>query len=268
MGLATKLRDIVDRSFTVSQLTYAAALSAHNAMLGLDGDLAFRPEVRPKFFTGNPDALLPGGYLLALSLNHKYAPGPGISGELDALNAGPAEHYVSCVNYFKRYRPYRFYTNFAPVLRGMGLKAPELGKHVFFMDALPFFSARSRPLTPADLRRMGGGLVELNREAIRAVVTEAPPAALFVNGRTAYSALEAWSDGPVKWRSHVLAGRTSVGPCTVEVAQVSLFGVTARAVRSNFLRSVYGPNSNEQCLELGELLGATGPLATRDGASA
>jgi|SRR5712671_973436 len=259
MCLSAKLRDIITRAFEVSQEAYAAELTEHNAVLGLSGDFAFRSEVRPKFFTGNPDSLKPSSYLLVLSLNHKYKPGPGTNEELAALNVGPADHFMSCVNYFETDEPYVFYKRFKPVLEGMGFRPARLGMRVFFMDALPFFSSESRSLTPADLRKVGGPFAELNREAVRAVVTEVQPAALFINGKTAFSALETWGGGSVAWRDRVLANTTQVGTCKVEVSQVSLFGMSVRAVRSNFLRSVHGPNSNAQCQELGELLIAREP---------
>ena len=138
-------------------------------------------------------------------------------------------------------------------LKGMGYRLGRLGMDVFFMDALPFFSAQSRAVGVDELRGLGGKLVHLNSEAVRAVVTAVPPAAVHLNGSTAFSAAAAWGE-PVEWSRQELRNRTAAGSCQVGTARLKLFGVPLWAVRSNFLRTKKGPNSNEQLLELGTLL--------------
>lgn len=249
--LAVQLRELVETAFRVTAEEYAAEVSRHNASLGLAGDFSFVTDVRPKFWTGDPVSIRPGAYVLVISLNHKFTRAPTVDAEVSDLNESSEAHYRACAEHFTRHRVYSFYRNFAPVLNEMGL---GLASHAFFMDALPFFSRRSRRLSAPEIRGCEGRLVELNREAVRCVVTSAPPALVYVNGTTAQSALESWGAADVDWRAHYLASATSAGQCRVDLARLHLFGVPIRAVRSNFLRSVYGPNSRDQLRELGALM--------------
>jgi len=117
MSLADSLREIVKRAFQYSHAEYEAELATVNRRLGLSGELAFRSEVRPKFFTGDPEALVPGRYLLVLSLNHKYSRKPDVEQEYERLNQSATEHFESCAHYFET-GSFSFFTNFVPVLKG------------------------------------------------------------------------------------------------------------------------------------------------------
>lgn len=263
MALRDLLHAIVNKSFEVSADAYAEELSDHERELGLHGDQSFSRKIRPKFFTGEPEALEPGSYILALSLNHKATTDSRAIAEVEALNSGPEQHFASCSNYFRGASIYPFYRNFEPVLRGMGVDAARLGADVFFMDALPFFSRRSRSHGADELRRLRGRFIDLNREAVKSVLTSVPPSAILINGKTAFAITSLWSDGAIDWKRHFLENETRAGACWVDLADAELFGVRVKLVRTNFLRSIYGPNSVEQRHELGQIIAHHHTVAAR-----
>lgn len=270
MNLAGQLLSVVSEAFAVSEQAYDLELSQHEHALGLAGEYRFTRTIPPKFFTGDPEALRDGRYLLVLSLNHKFVRPPWpplVASEIAALRGSPEQRFAVCSGYLHQRTIYSFFANFKPVVDGMGFDPNNLFDHVFFLDVLPFFSVRSAAHSERELSRLSGTLFELNRAAIEAVVTSVRPAAIHLNGRTAFSALGLWGQGSPSWSRRYLDHPTRAGACWLEHATVELCGQKLPAFRSNFLRTVYGPNSTEQRFELGQCI-ANPSLATARGPAA
>src|SRR5262249_53491261 len=128
-------------------------------------------------------------------------------------------------------------------------------RFMFFMEGVPFFSKKSAPFRQP-LRSLR--LLTLNREALRLVLSRCPPRTILLNGKETHKLLDsndAFGEvGP--WCSQQLTGTTG-NRLTCEIGRTVLRTAASGSipvVRCNFIRTMHGPNSREQCFELGQLL--------------
>lgn len=240
-----------------------------NEQLGYTGtNKAFVADVPPKFLTGNPAEVgaSPRGYLLIVSLNHRYVPDASgaVAADYSALRRNVTDHVASCLYYFHQpsNQIYSFFTKFEHVLAGFNAGIEQdfniytaLRKQTLFIDHLPYFSVKSGDFPGALQQRAAVD----NRRFIENLIRAMPPKAILLNGKAASRALDRNSGVPFggvhRYSIEQSKAQSQVGSFRYRLGVLEVpGGLSIRVVGCNFVASIYGPNTSEQKRELGTIL--------------
>lgn len=201
----TELRGHFDAAFAVN---WPALLAELNTRFGLsaDDELSTHVPESPLWFIGDVEAIRPGAWVLAISLNpHTPAPGKYEGGHTP-------EFYWNLWRTHNRdffWYP-RFYAPLARVAAAaLGEELPRDQEPDFattrmvFTDLCPYASRQFalRPDQAADLVANDRGFKTM-AEINRLLIEQAQPAVVLVNGKDSMRAMEAVYRGKLSWREH------------------------------------------------------------------
>jgi hypothetical protein len=219
--------------------------------------------LRPVFATGNPEDVEPGRYLLFVGLNPKLDPQNRTHPlHQRRLNGGASTNEEVTMGYFSRYPlPHPYFRHRAKVVSAFlahehlpaGHEIATLLKtNALFIESVPYSSANSQNLRSEALRGLRN--VQRSHAILHHLLEEYPPAAVILDGNATQGLLET---PPSLLRE--LQYTTQWGACVIGVSRLGRIPV----LRTPFIRSRGGPNSNLQLRELGEILAAEVRKATR-----
>lgn len=274
--LAEGMRLVVDAAFDQGPRDYAEDMARMNS----DPVWAAEPRyqqsaaIRPKFFGGDPEAIVPNEYILHVSLNHRLLDNLAYP-EYVALRDRTI-HYETCAGFFRgpHYYP-DFFDVRAKVIRAMlaagddrtELSAPELlDRTSLFIEYYPTWSRESVP--PA--RKVTDVYcLALNDRTRRFILAIAPPGRVLITGNEASRVM---NDYRIVEKSRPRAWRVYRAPKNPPATRAKRFVVgfnelqigdsRVPVVRCGFLKSRSGINSDEDLRTLGRLLGGVAPDPT------
>lgn len=263
---------------------YSSDLDRLNRAAGWDGEHSQTGEwhcaagrdflMPPKFFGGDPRSL-DENFVASMSLNHAVLPSgnAAFKDELTEQQSAEAAFDAHC-NYFSRSYAYApFFRARAQVLRAFAQarKLPDIPpqadwqelnrRYAFYLELFPTRSRRFRPLPLGwDYHelRTASFVMALNAAVHDVVLRVLRPGSVLLAGKNTWTA---WPDDDLAPRGSDVGRlvRASARPCPVYMtyAWSALSTRHVRVVRTNFLRTVYGPNSDAELRKLGkDVLGA------------
>jgi hypothetical protein len=272
------------RVYEQAPASYAADLTRLNVLAGWSGEYKQLPFwnpsdgsggmlMAPKFFGGNP-SVLAEPFVASMSLNHAAGSPESQSFQNELADQQSASSAVAAHSeYFLRPYAYeRFFSARARVLSGyvealqrhQASKVPHWreinGEWSLYIEAFPTWSRKFRPpATGVCARDLQSSVFvcALNSLVHKVVLNLLQPRAVLLAGRATWGV---WPDPALSSEGHdVSATVRPVGrSCRVYVfCGASSLGHLTRVVRSNFLRTVFGPNSNDELDRLGRHVLAT-----------
>jgi hypothetical protein len=221
--------------------------------------------MHPKFFGGDPRAL-DEMFVASVSLNHAILEEETFAVELRDQQTRE-ECFSAHRDYFSRHYGYKKF--FGPRGRVLHAYATQTGRRpvptledwralnrnfALYIEAFPTRSRKFQlpPRAPSsatlDLEVFVCALNAIAHDVVRRLLR---PRRVLLAGRATWAA---WRDpGLVGQGTSVVLREGTKGKCPVfrQQAASSIYGAEVVVVRTNFLRSVYGPNSNEELTRLG-----------------
>lgn len=263
---------------------YSSDLDRLNRAAGWSGEFAQTAEWRsadgqnllmpPKFFGGDPLSL-DENFVASMSLNHAILPSgnPGFKVELREQQSADATFNAHC-NYFSRSYAYApFFRARGQVLRAFAQAReladlpsqtdwPELNRrYAFYIELFPTRSRRFRPVSMASMYHgltTTSFVMALNTAVHDVVLRVLRPASVLLAGKNTWTA---WPDENLAPLGTDVRRLVRSRGCPCPVYMTTRWSVLSRkhvrVVRTNFLRTVFGPNSDAELQRLGRnVLGA------------
>jgi hypothetical protein len=242
------IRELIEEAFQQTESEYLKEIEDARRLTRTDFAL-----LRPVFIAGNPGDVEPGQYLMFVGLNPKYdEKSIGVARHHELINGSATSNEQATLRYFSNHRiPHKYFRTRAKVLAAVMKSLPPsaldivplLQSKALFLESVPYSSAQSPGMQSRRLRELPN--VARCHKAIVRLIAEHTPAAVILDGNTTHWLL----DSPEKVERQ-LASVTKSGPCTVSVSQFGQIPV----IRTSFIGSRRGPNSNAQLQDLGDVV--------------
>jgi len=238
----------------IAAINQRAGWKASELLQRYEFDKANRTRLPPKFFGGGSE--LEEEFVLSISLNHKLPPATASARSLHLFTQESSEFdrarmADACWSYFDRSYAYsKFFVPRAHVLRAYAVTSGNFemrkldpahdfreinARFALYLELYPTWSPSFGDCVPLD-----SFVLRLN-DLVRRIVREVlQPRVLLLAGRASWMC----SDAPQGERVNFGTGKFA------DVVQHGGLGV----VRTNFLRTVHGPNSNAELAALGNLM--------------
>lgn len=275
-GFLQEINDTWWRVHGIDPTAYQRDLDSLNRLAGWKGDFAQvsmwssaqgQPFLMPpKFFGGDPMAM-DENFVASMSLNHASLPGVSTAFERELSEQQEAGTAFSAHReYFSREYAYaRFFLARAKVLQAFahsrGLPDIPTGwrelnrRYAFYIELVPTWSRRFRPAARAAL---SSGLITksfvmaLNKLVHDVTLRVLQPRWVLLAGKQTWGA---WPDPGFSQMGRNVGNliRSNGKPCPVYVLlqRSAASGKNVLVVRTNFFRTVYGPNSDLELQALG-----------------
>jgi len=216
----------------------------------------------PKFFGGNA-AQLREDFVLSVSLNHAMPKKDDYIDELIHLQAA-ATCLESHRDYFQQPYAYKFFFSaraklLAAYADGRGHEHVEMDwrqrntEYALYLERYPTISSKcSTSAAPHDVLEEEVFVMALNAIVHRIVMGLLRPRATLLAGRATWELLP--HADPEDMSLQVRPNQGPICPVTLDSVPLLPDGPPCTVVRSNFLRTVYGPNSDAELAAVGMLL--------------
>lgn len=256
--------------FNAQPDAYARDLARLNALAGWSGDYAAVREVEragrrylapPKFFGGSA-AALSEDFVLAVSLNHATPETDGYVAELADFQV-QGSCLIAHRDYFRQAYAYRrFFASRAKVLTGYTearrLEVPQDWRLVnerfsLYLERYPTLSRKCTGAAACHEELEAESFVmALNALAHDVVLRLLRPRAVLLAGRATWALVPAAA--PADSSERIRPDQRRACPATVDRLALAPGAAPSTVVRCNFLRTVHGPNSDDELRRLGSLL--------------